>query len=57
MLKNGILVYFSIIFGVLGAVFGENNGFSGAFLLFLQNFADMIVFYVLLIKSLNNFNV
>jgi hypothetical protein len=51
MLKNGILVYFSIIFGVLGEVFGENNGFSGAFLLFLQNFADMIVFYVLLIEN------
>jgi hypothetical protein len=36
MLKNGILVYFAGIFGVLGDFFGKNNGFWVRFCCFYK---------------------
>jgi hypothetical protein len=51
MLKNGFLVFFVGIFGFWGAFFGKINGFWVCFCWILENFADMIVFYVLLVGN------
>jgi hypothetical protein len=57
MLKNGFLVFFAVIFGFGGEIFGENNGFWVCFCRVLENFVNMVVFCVLLVENWNNYNV